>query len=114
MLRCLRTCLCAEGLAILALMALPQNPVTLTPEQIGELNEKLSKTRHDVNNCLSLIVAAIELTRRKPELAARMTDTIAQQPDKIILTAKAKHRINQIVPHARFALLDFEAVGEEI
>ena len=84
MLRCLRTCLCAEGLAILALMALPQNPVTLTPEQIGELNEKLSKTRHDVNNCLSLIVAAIELTRRKPELAARMTDTIAQQPDKII------------------------------
>jgi hypothetical protein len=65
-------------------MALPQNPVTLTPEQIGALNEKLSKARHDVNNCLSLIVAAVELTRRKPELAARMTDTIAQQPDKII------------------------------
>ncbi len=69
---------------MLAPMALPQTPVTLTPEQIEELNEKLSKTRHDVNNCLSLIVAAIELTRRKPELAARMTDTIAQQPDKII------------------------------
>lgn len=70
-------------------MALPQTPVTLTPEQIGELNEKLSRTRHDVNNCLSLIVAAIELMRRKPELAPRMTDTIAQQPDKIIAELRA-------------------------
>ncbi len=65
-------------------MALPQTPVTLTPEQIGELNEKLSKARHDVNNCLSLVVAAVELMRRKPELAPRMIESISQQPDKII------------------------------
>ncbi|MFA6545566.1 MAG: hypothetical protein WCS99_14200 [Limisphaerales bacterium] len=65
-------------------MATPQTPVTLTPEQVAELNEKLGTMRHDINNNLSLIVAAVELIRRKPELATRMVDNISQQPDKII------------------------------
>ncbi len=65
-------------------MAMPQTSVTLTPENIAELSEKLSTTRHDINNHLSLIVAAVELMRRKPELAPRMVESISQQPDKII------------------------------
>ena len=36
-----------------------------------------------------------------------------QQPDQIVLATKAKHGINQIMPHTRFALLDFEAVDEK-
>ncbi len=69
---------------ILRGMAMPQTPVTLSPEQVSELNEKLSITRHDINNHLSLIVAALELMRRKPEMAPRMMDRIAEQPDRII------------------------------
>jgi hypothetical protein len=65
-------------------MAMPQSPVTLTPEQVAELNEKLATTRHYINNHLSLIVAALELIRRKPEMTPRLLDNIAQQPDKII------------------------------
>ncbi|MEN9573497.1 MAG: hypothetical protein RL514_1352 [Verrucomicrobiota bacterium] len=65
-------------------MGMPQTPVTLTPEQVAELNEKLAVTRHDINNHLSLIVAAVELMRRKPEIAPRMIESISQQPDKII------------------------------
>lgn len=65
-------------------MGMPQTPVTLTPEQVALLNEKLAVTRHDINNHLSLIVAAVELMRRKPELAPRMIESISQQPDKII------------------------------
>ena len=37
-------------------MGMPQTPVTLTPEQVAELNEKLATTRHDINNNLSLIM----------------------------------------------------------
>ena len=70
-------------------MGMPQTPVTLTPEQVAELNEKLSVTRHDINNNLSLIVAAVELLRRKPELAPRMIESISQQPDKIIAQMRA-------------------------
>ena len=69
---------------ILRGMAMPQTSVTLSPEQVSELNEKLSITRHDTNNNLSLIVAALELMRRKPEMAPRMMDRIAEQPDRII------------------------------
>jgi hypothetical protein len=64
-------------------MLLPSQPVTLTVEQIGELNRQLSTMRHDVNNHLSLIVAAMELIRHKPETAERMMSTLGEQPPRI-------------------------------
>ena len=64
-------------------MGLPSQPVTLNVEQIEELNRKLSSMRHDINNHLSLMMAAVELVRFKPETAGRMMDNLAQQPPKI-------------------------------
>jgi hypothetical protein len=64
-------------------MALPTEPVTLSVEQINELNRKLSAMRHDVNNQLSLIMAAVELIRRRPEGAERMLAMLVEQPHKI-------------------------------
>ena len=64
-------------------MPLPSKPVTLTVEQLGELNGKLSAMRHDINNQLSLIIAAVELIRHQPERAERMMATLAEQPAKI-------------------------------
>ncbi|MBI3878854.1 MAG: hypothetical protein HY301_02165 [Verrucomicrobia bacterium] len=58
--------------------------MTLTSEQVIELNKRLSDARHNVNNFLALIVAATELVRRKPETTARMVDTMAEQPQKIM------------------------------
>jgi hypothetical protein len=65
-------------------MALPSEPVTLTPEQLNELNDHLSHMRHEINNQLSLIVAALELIRFKPDLRDRMLATMGQQPPKIM------------------------------
>ena len=65
-------------------MELPGQPVTLTVEQIGELNQKLSTLRHDVNNNLSLIMAAVEVIQFKPHLADRMMTTVTEQPPKIM------------------------------
>jgi len=67
-------------------MGLPSEPVTLTVEQLGELNRQLANMRHDINNNLSLIVAAAELIRHKPAVAERMMTTLAEQPGKIIAT----------------------------
>jgi hypothetical protein len=64
-------------------MPLPTSPVTLNVEQVGELNQKLSVLRHDVNNHLSLIMASVELIRRRPEGAARLLDMLVEQPHKI-------------------------------
>jgi aspartokinase len=64
-------------------MGLPSQPVTLTVEQLGELNRQLGNMRHDINNNLSLIVAAAELMRHKPAVAERMMTTLAEQPGKI-------------------------------
>ncbi len=64
-------------------MGVPNVPATVTAEQIGELNQKLSHMRHEVNNQLALAVAALELMRFRPELRDKMLDTIAQQSPKI-------------------------------
>lgn len=64
-------------------MAVPTEPITLSVEQINELNRKLTTLRHDVNNQLSLIMAAVELIRRKPEGSERMLAMLVEQPHKI-------------------------------
>jgi hypothetical protein len=58
-------------------------PVTLSMEQIGELKQKLSALRHDLNNSLSLIAATVELVRHRPTVSEQMWDTLAEQPRKI-------------------------------
>jgi hypothetical protein len=57
--------------------------VSLTAEQIQDLNKQLSTMRHDINNCLSLVLAAAEVIRRKPEAVERMTGTLTDQPRKV-------------------------------
>lgn len=64
-------------------MATKASSVTLTPEQVEELNKKFSTLRHDVNNNLSLIVAAAELIKYNPSSSARMANTLVEQPQKI-------------------------------
>jgi CRISPR/Cas system-associated endonuclease Cas1 len=64
-------------------MVLPEQPVTLTAEQIAALNHELGNMRHDINNNLSLVLAAVELIRAKPHMAERMIATILEQPGKI-------------------------------
>lgn len=64
-------------------MVLPDKPVTLTVDEVEELNRKLSTMRHDINNNLSLVMAAVELVRLKPDAINRMLPTLAEQPGKI-------------------------------
>lgn len=64
-------------------MTVPQQPVTLTPEQIADLNRKLSTMRHDINNNLAMMLAAAELVRLKPELSEKMLGRLIEQPSKI-------------------------------
>jgi hypothetical protein len=64
-------------------MRTSSEPVALSIEQIEELNQKLSTLRHDINNYLSLILAATEVIRHKPSMAERMSSTLMEQPSKI-------------------------------
>ena len=68
---------------IVAAMILPEQPVTLSVQQVAELNQKLSTMRHDINNSLALVLAGVELMKVKPETAPRMLNTIAEQPGRI-------------------------------
>lgn len=64
-------------------MSVPSEPVTLSVEQISELKQKLSDLRHDVNNSLALMLAAVEMIRRRPESCEAMLKSFERQPQKI-------------------------------
>ena len=64
-------------------MELPGQPITLTVEQIAELNQQLANFRHDINNNLALIMAGLEVVKRKPQLSEKMMATVTDQPPKI-------------------------------
>jgi len=64
-------------------MARPIAPKTLSEHEVKDLKDKLAHMRHEVNNQLSLIVAAMEMIRFKPELRDKMLDNLARQPLQI-------------------------------
>jgi hypothetical protein len=65
-------------------MRLPSEPVTLSVEQIRELKDKIADLQHDVNNSVSLMLAAVELIRGRPEKSESMMDSFSRQPRKIL------------------------------
>ena len=65
-------------------MGLPRQTVPLSPEEVADLSRKLADLRHNVNNHLALMVAALELIRRKPEMVERMVNNLTEQPQKIL------------------------------
>ena len=65
-------------------MGLPRQTVPLSPEQVADISHKLSDLRHNINNHLALMVAALELIRRKPEMIDRMVNNLTEQPQKIL------------------------------
>jgi len=65
-------------------MALPIQPVTLTAEQVAELQRNLSTLRHDVNNRLAMLMAAGELGRLQQAMSDRMSALLAEQPRLIV------------------------------
>jgi hypothetical protein len=64
-------------------MGLPDHSVTLTVEQITDLNRQLSTLRHDINGDLALVVAAAELIKLNHDLKEKMLATLLEQPPKI-------------------------------
>ena len=64
-------------------MGLPKQPITLTVGQLEELHGKLAQLRHDINNNLSLMIAAVELIKHKPQMSERMLATLGEQPSRV-------------------------------
>jgi hypothetical protein len=64
-------------------MAPSSESVRLSPADVLEIEKMLSDLRHNINNHLSLIAAAVELVRCRPDTIERMTKSIEEQPARI-------------------------------
>lgn len=65
-------------------MGMPSQPVTISPEDLANLNARLSDLRHNINNSLMKVTLAVDLIRTKPESAERMSTAISEQPARIM------------------------------
>ena len=64
-------------------MPVPNQPVTLTAEQVAELNSELATMRHHINNKLAVIIGALEIIHMKPESLERTLKSLGKQPMEI-------------------------------
>jgi len=64
---------------------LPENPITLSVQQIDELNRNLTRMRHDIKGHLTVVGLAAELISTKPEAAKEHIRTLLEQPPKFEL-----------------------------
>lgn len=64
-------------------VALRSEPLVLSGDEVRLLNEELSKMRHDINNNLTVLVAAIDLIRYKPDSLEKWLTSIKEQPSHI-------------------------------
>ena len=63
--------------------------ITLTPEQVEDLSRRLAALRHNANNHLATMVAALEVIRTKPDAAKRLVAGLLEQPPKILDEVRA-------------------------
>ena len=70
-------------------MGMPDRPVTLSVEQVSDLNSKLASMRHDINNYMTVVTSAAELTRGKPDVAARLMPAVLEQVPRVIEAVRA-------------------------
>jgi hypothetical protein len=61
----------------------PEEPVTLTPDQLQELYTKLRDMNHDVRGVLAIIAGSLEVMRLYPDNAARFVGSLGLQPQRI-------------------------------
>lgn len=67
-------------------MAIGEASKYIAPDGFGQISERLSRLRHDIHGCLSVIVGATEILQMKPdpETAKKWLPRIAEQPERII------------------------------
>ena len=56
----------------------------LSPGGYGSLSERLSKMRHDVRGCLTIIVSGCDMVRLRPELTEKYLSQFSDKSKKII------------------------------
>jgi len=57
--------------------------LSIPVQSANELKQKLSETRHQINNHLTMLSTGLELVRRDPEKARRISESLMEQPGKI-------------------------------
>ena len=58
--------------------------ITLSQEEISQLQKKFSEIKHSINNALAVMMALSEMSQRRPDYAEKLASTVLSKAPQIV------------------------------
>ena len=58
--------------------------ITLSREEITQLQRKFSEIKHSINNALAVMMALSEMSQRRPDYAEKLASTVLSKAPQIV------------------------------
>jgi hypothetical protein len=58
--------------------------LTITQEELVELQKKFSEIKHSINNALAVMMALSEMSQRRPDYAEKLASTVLAKAPQIV------------------------------
>ena len=58
--------------------------ITLSKEDISQLQKKFSEIKHSINNALAVMMALSEMSQRRPDYAEKLASTVLSKAPQIV------------------------------
>ena len=61
-----------------------ETAVTISREELVQLQQKFSEIKHSINNALAVMMALSEMSQRRPDYAEKLTSTVLTKAPQIV------------------------------
>ena len=58
--------------------------ITVSREELAELQSKFSEIKHSINNALAVMMALSEMSQRRPDYAEKLASTVLTKAPQIV------------------------------
>jgi len=58
--------------------------ITLSQEEISQLQKKFSEIKHSINNALAVMMALSEMSQRRPDYGEKLASTVLSKAPQIV------------------------------
>lgn len=58
--------------------------ITLSREEMAQLQKKFSEIKHSINNALAVMMALSEMSQRRPDYAEKLASTVLTKAPQIV------------------------------
>ena len=61
-----------------------ETDITISREELGQLQAKFSEIKHSINNALAVMMALSEMSQRRPDYSEKLASTVLTKAPQIV------------------------------